>query len=190
MAKCVGFSGNREKFPRLAGPPTGRFCGEGARFRGPPPGRLGRGDIPTWLGRPGAISHLEDQLRNVYDFQESVIKSPRFSDQPAGRRCGELARVRGASTRPSGSRRATNIHGATGCKFTHRGSSAECVSFSGNAAKSPRFPGPLTARFCMGRGATQDYGAFVLSIGPFGHSENKVAARSFVAPVPFARWFR
>ena len=117
------------KSPRLAGPPTDRFFGEGARFRGPRPAvwgaekyphtwggrvqfrtsriscamcripraiqpagdseywrdsadpqpdRLGSDRKPTYMGRPGAISHIGDQWPNVYHLK-GMLKNRRDS---------------------------------------------------------------------------------------------------------------
>ena len=137
VAICVGFSGNPEKYPRFSDQPAGRFCGEGARFRGVPARPHGVRRNTHLLGAIGRNYAPRGSVAQCVGFSGNPEKSPRLDGPPTGRFFGEWARFRGAPIRPSGARRNTHFLGEIGCDLAPRRSVAKCVGFSGNPEKSP-----------------------------------------------------
>ena len=131
------------KSPTFAGPPIGRFCGEGARFS----------DITARSAEIKRNRHLIGVwvcvcvcvcvwgARNFappgsgfdcVESSENPEKSPRPTAPPPGHFCGEGDRFRETPTRPSEIRRNRHLLGAPWRNFVPHGSVIAFVESSGN----------------------------------------------------------
>ena len=136
----------------FAGPPPGRFCGEGARFRkilSRSPG------IRRTRHLPGAIGRNFASRGSVGDFVESsenFEKPPLFADSPPGRFCGEGARIMEMPTQSAEIRQNRHLIWARGGNIVSLGSVVACVECSGNPEKHPRLADHPPGRCCgLGR---------------------------------------
>ena len=154
---CVEISAmDTEKSRLFADPPSGRFCGEGARFRGIPPDLLKLSEISAYLGFDGG--ELRTALPCGRLCKNISAKSRKYSDvrgsaaRPVLRRRGEIHRY---SARSSEIHRMRRLHGAKGRNFAPRDSVCDCVEISPcNDGESRRPAGPPPGRFCGEGGAT------------------------------------
>ena len=95
----AGYSGNPDKHPRIAGPPHGRFCGEGAGIREIPTrpteirrhghlrGATGRNVVP-----PGSVADCVESAENP--------DKPPLSADPPHRPAGSVANGRASGGSP------------------------------------------------------------------------------------------
>ena len=151
MVDCVEFPENPAKFLRPAGPPPGRFCGAGPRFRG----------IPTRSAEIRRNRHLLGATGCNFAPRGSVVVCVEFPGNPENSRGSRIRRPAGSAAQGRESANSHSIgrdsskspHTWGGrCNFAPHGAVVDCVEFPENHAKFLLAADPPPGRFC-GAGA-------------------------------------